>query len=195
MLPDVRPTIQEEVGIRLYLRVPDSHMCLEGMPDIRTAVAHQLHPRFVFAVPRDELAPDILEGPLPYEHVVAARPVVYQPRLWLYPMRQRRTYHFAAWHAGLRKHGAEPVAMGVERHLEVAVLCYGTIVGYVPLDFGFACPRRRKPHLVDPYRATQATLGCPRIRGIKAPIAPVLHSPFAHGSHLCHDPIRAIIHY
>lgn len=72
----MHPPIEEPVPVGLELRVFDAVVALEGVPEVRAAVAHQLHRGLVFRVVLDEFAPIVDQRHALDEKVVAGRAVV-----------------------------------------------------------------------------------------------------------------------
>lgn len=149
--PDVRPSVHEEIRVRLQLGELDTVVGFEGMPKIAAAIAHQLHFGLIFFVARDEFAPIVLQLQFLHEQIVRGRAVVRQLGPLGDPPAQGLGDHVPRRRAELiGVKPAVPGPAGIEGHLQVSVFGYFARIGAPnPVDEA-AGPRRRKAHLVDP---------------------------------------------
>ena len=91
------PAVEEEVPVGLKLGEFHPVMRLEAVPEVRAAVAHELHLPLVFVVAGGELDPVVGKGEFPHDSVVGTGPIVGEERFRLDPIRK------AFRHRGLRR--------------------------------------------------------------------------------------------
>ena len=196
MFPDVAPSVHEEIAIRLQLGEFDSVVGLEAMPQVGTAVAHQLHLAFVFGIPGDELHPIVPERQLPHGPVVATGAVVGEEGSRLDPAGKAFRHHRASRGAELvGEEVAESPARGIEGDLHVGVLGDPSGVGGPhPVDEARGSDRG-EAHLIDPDVAGKPRCRRPFPRRVETAVDPILGGLHVDPRDLGDHPIGAVQRY
>ena len=196
MFPDVAPAVEEEVPVGLELGELYAVVRLEAVPEVRAAVAHELHLPLVFVVARGELDPVVGQREPLDDPVVAARPVVGERRPGLDPGGQAFGDHRLRGRpelGGVKV--AEAAARRIEGDFHVRVLGYPAGVGGpYPVDEA-GRPRRCEAHLVDPDAPRKLRRVRPFRGRVEASVDPELGRLLVDPGDLGDHPVGAVHRY